>query len=143
MKLPKRIQNYLSKMSVGKWNVEPSPSRFYDHIIVIPAINEYLNIKKLLESLSQNDEEYLHNTLIIPVINNSPEDRPIIIEENRKTIEYLKEQINDASFPLNIGLIDASSSGRELPLKIAGVGSARKIGMESAVHFFDYRSVFR
>jgi hypothetical protein len=35
-------------------------------------------------------------------------------------------------------LIDASSSGRELPLKIAGVGSARKIGMDSALHFFDY-----
>ena len=41
---------------------------------------------------------------------------------------------------LKIGLIDASSAGKELPQKDAGVGLARKIGMDLALLILDYNS---
>ena len=39
---------------------------------------------------------------------------------------------------LNIGFVDAASAGKELPQKDAGVGLARKIGMDLALLIFDY-----
>jgi hypothetical protein len=138
MNLPDSIQNYLSKKSIGEWKIEYIPTNLYNNIIVIPALDEYSFINDLIDSLQQNDYEYLSDTLIIVVINNSAEDDSRVINENQKTIEILRDKINDPNSGLNMTLIDASSRGNELPSKSAGVGLARKIGMDLALKYFNY-----
>jgi hypothetical protein len=138
MNLPDSIQNYLSKKSIGRWKIEHEPTNLYNNIIVIPALDEYFFINDLIDSLQQNDYEYLSDTLIIVVINNSAEDDTRVINENQKTIEILRDKINNPDFRLNMKWINASSKGNELPNKSAGVGLARKIGMDLALKYFNY-----
>jgi len=59
--------------------------------------------------------------------------------DNWKSIEHLRKIILEKKNPeINIGLVDASSSGFELPEKDGGVGLARKIGMDLALTQFNY-----
>jgi hypothetical protein len=150
--LPGKVETYLSKYALRGWEIESGDIKNISTVIVIPAIREYENIKGLLNSLSENDQKYFDSTLIIFVINNSPLSSAQIKDDNNRSINLLKAIINKNEAPenelvnkilksgLNIGLIDASSKGKELPSKDAGVGLARKIGMDLALLIFDYNS---
>ncbi len=140
MQLPKTFQKYLSKQNLTKWNIELSEEKYYNNIIIVPAIDETKNIPKLLNSLLLNSEKYLTDTLILVVVNNIKGEKKYIIDENEKLINYLREIQRIENFPLNIGLIDTSSKGKELPTKEGGVGLARKIGMDLALNYLNYRS---
>ena len=117
-------------------------------VVVIPAIEEYENIKYLLESLLQLDNYYLDETVFLFVINNSDEADEKIKRDNSISLEFLRDIIQKnetdslaqkiVNSNLNLGLIDATSPGREIPIKTAGVGTARKIGMDLALSLFDY-----
>jgi hypothetical protein len=110
-----------------------------DTIIVIPAIDEYDNIQRLLHSLELNDRSHLIHTVFLFVINNAVSASEKIKDENRKTVAYLRNIVHGESceyYGLQIGLIDASSPGKELPDKAAGVGLARKIGMDESLQLF-------
>jgi len=148
--LPDNINKYLRKYSSDKWEIHCNKNKFKS-IIVIPAIDEYDNIKILLSSLLKNRSEYFSSTLILFVVNhtiNSSSDVKCrnlntilylngIIENNNFTDDLSKEIINSG---LQIGLVDASSKGFELDEKDGGVGLARKIGMDEALKHFDYNS---
>lgn len=136
MTLPINIEKYLLKQKLSQWKIETVENKLYDNIIVIPAINEYENSIKLIESLSKNSEQHLKNTLIIFIINNLETETDLIKNENHRTINYLKEIIRNNSFNVNIGLVDAST--KPLPKKNGGVGLARKIGFDLALKYFDY-----
>ncbi len=117
-------------------------------VVVIPAIEEYENIRYLLESLLQLDNLYLDETVFLFVTNNSDEAEEKIRNDNARSLGLLRNIIHKnetdsltqkiISSNLNLGLIDASSAGKELPSKIAGVGTARKIGMDLTLLLFDY-----
>ncbi len=117
-------------------------------VVVIPAIEEYENIRCLLESLLQLDNLYLDETIFLFVINNSDEAEEKIRKDNSISLDFLRDiiQKNESdslaqkiiNSNLNLALIDASSPGQEIPVKIAGVGTARKIGMDLASSLFDY-----
>ncbi len=149
-KLPLFVEKYLEKYSIRDWDLETSPNKKFDNIIVIPAISELENIKILLASLMQNDISCIHKTLIIFVINNLVSSEDKVKQDNIKTIEYLKNIILDkpsddlakrlGESKFNIGIIDTASSGKELPENNGGVGLARKIGMDIALTIFDYAS---
>jgi Glycosyl transferase family 2 len=119
-----------------------------NNVVVIPAIAEFDNIKTLLQSLLQLDNFYLDETLFLFVINNSDQADLNIREDNSNSLNFLrevifKEPVNSFSqkiidSKLNLALIDASSSGEEIPYKIAGVGAARKTGMDLALSLFDH-----
>lgn len=141
------IQRYLTKYSTGQHAVELADEAcVYDTIVVIPAIDEYENIKRLLTSLSKNNPADLQSTLFIFVINNAISSNEQIKEENAKTISFLRDIIHNnvhdvfanqiSSSKVHIGIIDLSSPGMELPDKTAGVGLARKIGMDEALKLF-------
>jgi hypothetical protein len=148
--LPSFVKSYLHKYGIPGWKAETDKDDKYNNIVVIPAIKEYKNILRLLNSLSQIDKNYLSGTLFLFVINNSAEVREEIIIDNKQSLELLnsiickdlskenipKEIINDG---FNIGFVDASSHGKELPAKNAGVGLARKIGMDIALTLFNYQ----
>jgi glycosyltransferase involved in cell wall biosynthesis len=146
--LPVPVINYLSKCSIPEWNVELSLEQKFNNIIVVPAIEEYNNIRRLLVSLAANEREYFAETLILFVINNTGAASDGAKKDNIKSLSLLREiikgnkgdQINELLIQsgLRIGMIDAASEGRELPIKEGGVGLARKIGMDLALTLFDY-----
>jgi len=148
--LPNNVEKYLRKFSYDKWKIYGDRKK-HNSIIVIPAIDEYENIKTLLTSLIQNDKELFPSTLILFIVNHTVSSDADIKQNNIKTIEYLKNIIdkkkNEDEFSqmiinsgLQIGFIDAALKGFELDDKEGGVGLARKIGMDEALKFFDYDS---
>lgn len=101
------------------------PSKELELIVVIPSFDEG-DISRSLKSLDQcSDKE---NVLIIVIVNESEYEEESVSIRNKKTIQCL----NDENFELPIvhKLI-------KLPEKKAGVGLARKIGMDEAVRIFE------
>lgn len=151
--LPVFVKEYLEKYSQSNWNVEYKKNLLFNYIVVIPAICEYENIIKLLLSLLNIDNKYFPNTLFLFVVNNKSKISEEIINDNLKSLELLRSIIKNenkflknkidlfiTSSNLNIGVIDATCNGKTLPDKTAGVGLARKIGMDCALKLFDYTS---
>lgn len=134
--LPKQITSYLNKFSFSKWELAKNEEKLYDNIIVIPSLAEFEKISSCLNSIEKNDKRILGKTLIIIVINNSEKALSEIIENNKKTFQLL----SNYSGKLNINFVDAFSKGNAIPKKLAGVGFARKIGIDLALSKFDYQS---
>ena len=148
--IPLSVKKYLNKYSAGNWKLTAAELKNITTAIVIPALGEFNNIKKLFESFLENDETYFHQTLLIVVVNNSADLIDVIIDDNQKLIKFIEAIINKDSHyvddlvqklidsKLNFAFVDASSRNNVLPEKDAGVGLARKIGMDLALTVFDY-----
>lgn len=145
---PDKVAEYLEYKSYKQWNLEWNEVRGIETVVVIPAISEFGNIKQLLSSLVRNPKQYLQKSLIIFVVNNSISSDPEVKADNKHSLEFLHEIIRENSSNkfstqilesgIRIGLIDASSEGKEFDDKSAGVGLARKVGMDVALQVFDY-----
>ncbi|HQJ47186.1 MAG TPA: hypothetical protein PK195_11105, partial [Ignavibacteriaceae bacterium] len=129
MVIPEKITTYLEKRSSKIWNIEREHSKFFQKIIVVPSIAETDNLPALIKSLEKNDKLELHNTLLLIVVNNAVSSSNEVKEDNNKTLKYLKK----LKTKLNLSFIDACSPGKEMDDKNAGVGLARKIGMDLAL----------
>lgn len=144
--LPTQVRKYLENNSSIRYDVGSIIKKLFNNIIVIPVLAEYENIKSLLISLSNNDKKYFSNTLILFVINNIYSAPPEIKENNIETIRYLNNLLGSDSSKetsqsdLSIAFIDAASPGKEMDDKNGGVGFARKIGMDAALNYFDYKN---
>lgn len=148
IELPAEAEKYLKKYKAGFWKLELFEAKNFNNIVVVPAIHEYENIVNLLKSLTENDNKYFNETLVIFVVNNLKSSHEDVISNNRKSLELIRdiifnktngEWINKIrSAGLNVGLIDASSNSLELSEKDGGVGLARKVGMDIALTHFDY-----
>lgn len=145
---PIKVVEYLGNKSSNKWNIEWSEFSGIQAAIVIPAICEYENIKKLLISLAESNKSFFKDTIIIFVINNSDSSIQEVKNDNKSSLDFLRKLIKQNSTDnfskiiiesgIRIGLIDAATEGKEFRDNIAGVGLARKIGMDSALQIFDY-----
>jgi hypothetical protein len=145
---PEEVINYLTDKAFKKWELEWTEVPGTDQVIVVPAISEFKNIKNLLSSLIKNDRSLLQKTLVIFVINNSISSNKDIKEDNRKSLSLLRAIINKQNIDefvyeiyksgIQIGIIDAASEGKEFEDKQAGVGLARKVGLDLALKVFDY-----
>lgn len=135
--LPKYVADYLAKFEYKRYLLYKKPTKLFNIIIVIPAIAEHNNIVNLIKSLNIT-RTINNNILIIFVVNNLVSSKPEIKDENYKTIELLKNISNNAESKIKINFIDAATEGNELPEKDGGVGLARKIGMDTALNYFDY-----
>lgn len=149
--IPDIVKCYLDKYCIDNWLLESNRHHKIENAVVVPAICEYENLRKLLASLTQNDSKYFSSTIIIFVVNNFSDSPEHVMNNNQNSIEFLRAVIlNKKSSDdlisqiqktkLNFGLVDASSPGFELPKKIGGVGLARKIGMDEALKLFNYQS---
>ncbi len=146
MNIPDNIVKYLARYSVGdRWSIVAESFDAIDTVVVIPAFAEAGHIFKTLAGLSQNPRSHLSRTLVVCVINNGNTVPETDFADNQYTLKMLDgtEPI-PSSFNgirrsgLRIAYVDASSPGFELPDKTAGVGFARKIGMDLALRIFDY-----
>ena len=98
-------------------------------MVVIPSYTELEMLPSTLESLNANNISILENTLVIVIVNHGKDSDSKVKENNKLTIQILKNK----NTHFTLGIVDAASSGLELPPKQAGVGLARKIGMDLAL----------
>lgn len=139
--LPVNITKYLKKYGIEDYSLLPEVKTTYKYIIVVPALSESINIPTLLESLNSQESKYFNSTLVVIAVNNTKSASPEIVEDNKMVIEYLEKVITDKTFAnLNLAYVDASSPGREMNDRDGGVGLARKIGMDTALRYFDYNT---
>jgi len=143
MQLPKSVQKYYSKQNLTNWKIELNKSGFFNNIIIVPALNELINVQNLIQSLLSNSQKYLSDTLIIFVVNNLDTEKDEIIEENKKLLKYLSVLTFEKTTNLNLGFVDACSNKKALTTKNGGVGLARKIGMDLALSYFNYTNDFK
>ncbi|MDH3267216.1 MAG: hypothetical protein OEM46_00035 [Ignavibacteria bacterium] len=143
-----KVAEYLENKSYKQWYLEWNEVPEIETVIVIPAICEFENIKLLLSSLARNPKLYLQKSLMIFVVNNSMSSDPEVKADNKYSLEYLRALIKNQSIDqfstqilesgIRIGLIDAASEGKKFDETNAGVGLARKIGMDTALRVFNY-----
>ena len=126
------IDNYLCKRGVkGPWGLLPIPNHKFQNIVIIPAYAELEYIGQTLDSLSQCKVASFHDIMVVVVVNNEMDANSQIIDDNKQTLSILTKRKD----PFYVAIIDASSEGRSIPKKHAGVGMARKIGMDLALAF--------
>ncbi len=123
---------YLQKQALFAAQISGKPAEGLGMIVVIPAKDE----PKLLDSLAA-----LNNALkpkcgveVIVVINDSEKDEPKLKERNRKLFEKAKKWGSEHSVSrIKFHIL----YHRNLVPKHAGVGLARKIGMDEAIYRFE------
>ena len=127
MKSVTSLEVYLKKRAISSpWKLSKTPKKKYRISIVIPAYNELDSLFITLNSINKNNIDLLLSTIVVVVINNSEKTPNTFKINNLLTIK----QIQKSKFYFNLLFIDASSKGLELPEKYAGVGLARKIGID-------------
>ena len=125
-------KKYLKKRGLTTpWKIYPIPNRKFNQAVVIPSYRESAYLPHTLSSLENNKLGLLQDTLVIVVINNSEDADELVRSDNEKTCQFLLK----AKYPFTLGIVDASKPGMELSIKHAGVGLARKIGMDLALPF--------
>lgn len=154
MKKDRLLNKYLESAAAGAiWSLYSEGLDDIEQVVVVPAYAEREMIFRTLASLAANPEPSLRRTLILCVINNKMDAPAADKENNAQTLELLKCLIQRKSLrnlnltdvqnrnnlqsiadrPVRLGLVDAASSGFEIPSGVGGVGMARKIGMDKAL----------
>lgn len=107
-------------------NYKPDPD--LELIVVIPCHNEP-SIKRALISLDQCPVH--QKFLVMVVVNEDGEDvQASVADQNEKTIREIKKQTHSLGLEILV-------SHNKFPSKKAGVGLARKVGMDEAARFFE------
>ena len=130
---------YLKRKSFIKYaNIHKNPLKnSYKKFIIIPCYDEYNYIFETLKSINNQPADYLKNTLVIIVINNSDTDTHKVKNNNKLTYYSLIEK----KYSYEFILIDCFSKKNMFNNKIAGVGAARKTGMDYALQFAQSESL--
>ncbi|MGB0888076.1 MAG: glycosyltransferase [Vicingaceae bacterium] len=122
---------YLNRYSVRESLIDQKPKNDLSIVVVIPCCNEP-NLTASLQSL-YNCEKPVGSVEVIVVINASERAEERVINQNRNTFLEAKEWKANNTDKFQFYFIEEN----QLPKKHAGVGLARKIGMDEAVRRFD------
>lgn len=123
--------NYLEKHRFCEQQLTAAVAADTDCIVVIPCYNEP-DLLSTLKSLASCDETQ-HTVEIIVVINAGEQADENVLTQNEKTFADFNEWITQNTSP---GRRFYGINIKNLPAKHAGVGLARKIGMDEAVSRF-------
>ena len=110
----------------------------YNYFIIIPSFNEHLYIEYTLDSINHQNSTLLKELLVVVIVNNSKDDKEDIKTNNLLT--YNKITHNQYKYELIV--LDAFSISYSLEPKNAGVGMARKIGMDYCIDLSMNDSLF-
>lgn len=131
---PKSLKNlYLQRYAWPGPLLSGEPIKGTNIIVVIPCYNE----PHVLESLASLFKCEAPDCIveIIVVLNHSEDDTEKIKKTNRQTLESIKKWL---TIHKRNGFVFHIINAFDLPKKHAGVGLARKIGMDEAVRRFEY-----
>ena len=126
------VNQYFNRFPFRKINIALEPSKDLKIIVVIPSFNEK-DIQPTIDSLFLNQDKFSFNVEVIVLINNSESEIEEIKEQNLLTLKKL----------LNLSKTYSNSNMHLIPVLIgdldskhAGVGWARKLGMDLATQRF-------
>ena len=126
------IDQYFRRFNSKTLKVSHQPLDDLRVIVVIPIYNEE-DLNPTLESLFLNQESYSFSIEVIALVNDSSNEKKEVKELNQKTFIHLKnfanKNNNEKAFLIPIYMED-------LDPKHAGVGWARKLGMDLALERF-------
>lgn len=136
--LPAAVQRYLDKRTAkGPWTARGAEIRNYAGVVVIPSLAEGDGLFATLRSLEANPPQWQDRFLVLVVINHGEQ---ASCGEKSQNMQDLARLIDwPAKSTLSLGWVDAASPDRELPVKQAGVGFARKLGMDLALPCLDWQ----
>lgn len=120
---------YTARYSVAPKIFNDNPRSDTGIIVVIPCYDDDF-VFKTLQSLDSADKPQCSVDVIV-VVNSAEDTKDVIVEKNRRIYDGLLQNCGQyTNFRLLPYIIDG------VPHKIAGVGNARKIGMDEAVYRF-------
>ncbi|HHZ81502.1 MAG TPA: glycosyltransferase, partial [Flavobacteriales bacterium] len=126
------LNTYLTKHAFVPKQIPETPAEDLGIVVVIPCFNEP-DILRILSSLKNCDSPKCSVEIVI--VFNCPEDASILVKQtNQKRSEEARnfsKEHGRKHFQIHTIVAD------QLPTKHAGVGLARKIGMDEAVRRFD------
>jgi cellulose synthase/poly-beta-1,6-N-acetylglucosamine synthase-like glycosyltransferase len=125
------VNYYLNRYAVREALITQKPHSDLGIVVVIPCCNEP-NLVASLQSL-YNCEKPLGSVEVIVVINASERAENNLLAQNQKTLLEAEAWSTEHADHFNFYFIEEN----QLPKKHAGVGLARKIGMDEAVRRFD------
>ena len=126
--MPSPINKYFNKFGYSPISLKQQVEPDLNMVVVIPAYNEP-DLLKTLQSL-ERCEATERPIEIIVVFNHSENTSSAIKDQNKKYYNEAVEFTKREDLKYRYFLIDAF----DMPEKIAGVGLARKIGMDEAVY---------
>ena len=126
------VNQYFNRFPFRKINIALEPSKDLKIIVVIPSYNEK-NIQPTIDSLFLKQDDFSFNVEVIVLINNSEFEIEEIKEQNLLTLKTL-QNLSKTYSNNNIHLIPVLIG--DLDAKHAGVGWARKLGMDIAIQRF-------
>ena len=126
------VDNYLGRFLVSELEIIDAVKENLSLIVVVPVFNEP-DVSSTLSSLFFNQDKYHFQVEIILIVNNATNSPNSVKEINKNTYTFLKEfaSLNNS---LQISLYPFYVDN--LNPKHAGVGWARKIGMDLALKRF-------
>ncbi len=128
-----KINLYLNKYEYRPGTYSINNTDKYRCAVVVPVYNESKYLPALLNSLTELSSGSVSRAAFIFVVNNPCTDKDTVKADNLKSNDLLKEY--KSKLPLYI--IDAFSAGLAPDDKNAGVGLARKIGLDAALRILD------
>ena len=126
------VNQYFNRFPFRKINIALEPSKDLKIIVVIPSYNEK-NIQPTIDSLFLKQDDFSFNVEVIVLINNSESEIEEIKEQNLQTLKTL-QNLSETYSKSNMHLIPVLIG--DLDAKHAGVGWARKLGMDIATQRF-------
>ena len=126
------VNQYFNRFPFRKINIALEPSKDLKIIVVIPSYNEK-NIQPTIDYLFLKQDDFSFNVEVIVLINNSESEIEEIKEQNLLTLKTL-QNLSETYSKRNMHLIPVLIG--DLDAKHAGVGWARKLGMDIATQRF-------
>jgi len=122
---------YLERYSYGHELMNKPPDPDLEMVVVIPCYFEP-DLISTLQSLT-NCAPIAGKVEVFVIVNQSVEDTDQVKNFNKQTVEITNQWISSQCTDLSFNIFH-----QELPEKHAGVGLARKIGMDEAIRRFRY-----
>jgi glycosyltransferase involved in cell wall biosynthesis len=130
--MTRQTDGYFQRFGFCERQIQVPPHPEVSLIVVIPCFNEP-DLAKSLESLHRS-ERPKGGVEVIVVVNSASDSSSVVLEQNHRSLHQARWWIETQKHPkLTVHLIHAT----DLPSRHAGVGLARKVGMDEALRRFD------
>lgn len=130
--LPAAVQRYLDQRAItGQWRLDGVQRGGFAGAVVIPALAEGERLFATLGSLAANPQAWTARFLVVVVVNHGEQACPADRAQNSADLRRLATLARARQ--LCLAWVDAASPGCEMPAGQAGVGFARKLGMDLAL----------
>jgi GT2 family glycosyltransferase len=128
--LASRVRAYLARQARLHELTEalPAPAAGLKLCVVIPSLAEAESLPAVLSSLTANRR--LPEAEVLVLVNQSDRASAVICRNNQDTLN-LQQQY--AEYPVPVHFLDRASPGRAFPFEQAGVGLARRWGMDAGL----------